>query len=136
MRLVFAEKRDFVDRKQRLEEAARLKREEAVMEKDHYTNEVIKQKREYVELRRQMAIQGIVETRSLFDSATFCIGPSNDAVSPYCSPRSRRRLRVLRAPLGVSRRRAGGATPMAWALARMRGRFAFRALDWSLPLYF
>ena len=68
-RLVFAEKRDFVDRKQRLEEAARLKREEAVMEKDHYTNEVIKQKREYVELRRQMAIQGIVETRSLFDSA-------------------------------------------------------------------
>ena len=40
---------------------ARRKREEQVMEKDHYTNEVIEQKREYVAMRRDMAIRSMVE---------------------------------------------------------------------------
>lgn len=34
-----------------------------VMEKDHYTNEVRRQKREYVAMRRDMAIHSMVEVR-------------------------------------------------------------------------
>ena len=68
-RLKFAGKRDFVDRKKRLEDAARWKREEKVLEKDHYTNEVIRQKKQYVAMRRDMAIHSMVEVRSLFDQA-------------------------------------------------------------------
>jgi hypothetical protein len=33
------------------------------MEKDHYTNEVRRQKREYVAMRRDMAIHSMVEVR-------------------------------------------------------------------------
>ena len=40
---------------------ATRKREEQVMEKDQYTNEVIEQKREYVAMRRDMAIRSMVE---------------------------------------------------------------------------
>eukprot|EP01043_Picozoa_sp_COSAG02_P007647 COSAG02_NODE_233_length_27847_cov_20.383055_2_plen_153_part_00 len=92
-RLKFAEKRDFVDRKKRLEEAARCvgpasrlvvdscliwlclgrrKREEQVEEKDHYTTEVIQQKREYVAMRRDMAIRSMVEVTPA-DDTTRCL---------------------------------------------------------------
>eukprot|EP01043_Picozoa_sp_COSAG02_P061566 COSAG02_NODE_8301_length_2625_cov_1.616390_2_plen_67_part_00 len=35
-----------------------------MVEKDHYTNEVIQQKREYVAMRRDMAIRSMVEVTS------------------------------------------------------------------------
>ena len=50
----------------------RRKREEQVEEKDHYTNEVIQQKREYVAMRRDMAIRSMVEVTPT-DVTTRCL---------------------------------------------------------------
>ena len=68
-RLKFAEKRAFVDRKKRVEEARRRRSEELCEEKSAYSDGVRAQKREYLAMRRQMAISGQFQMRCLFKDA-------------------------------------------------------------------
>jgi hypothetical protein len=60
-----------------------------VVEKDHYTNEVIQQKREYVAMRRDMAIRSMVEVTSSRRYKSLLVAPvvhADKSVTPcFCS---------------------------------------------------
>eukprot|EP01047_Picozoa_sp_COSAG01_P077433 COSAG01_NODE_13945_length_1515_cov_5.137712_2_plen_143_part_00 len=75
-RLSFALKRDFVDRKKRIEQARRRRAEERCMEKAAYTDGVRQQKQEYVAMRRQEALAGQFEMSCLFASAKDPLRPA------------------------------------------------------------
>ena len=60
-----------------------------MVEKDHYTNEVIQQKREYVAMRRDMAIRSMVEVTSSRRYKSLLVAPvvhADNSVTPcFCS---------------------------------------------------
>ena len=61
-RLKFATKRCFVDRKNKMELARMRKAEEACEDKAVLSDGVMAQKREYVQMRRRMAMEGQVSS--------------------------------------------------------------------------